>query len=91
MWLAIVNHARSDLRPEQGRIPAWHHAYATSPIMTATVYSKWINSEADHRELAKLDTRADDFISMKNAEQNRAETHWLPNWSLGRFKRIVNN
>lgn len=28
-----------------------------SPIMTATVYSKWINGEADHKELAKLDTQ----------------------------------
>lgn len=29
-----------------------------SPIMTATVYSKWINGESDHKELAKLDARA---------------------------------
>jgi integrase len=41
-----------------------------SPIMTATVYSKWINSEADHKELAKLDTRAEDFLTGKEAVQD---------------------
>lgn len=40
-----------------------------SPIMTATVYAKWINSEADHRELAKLETRSEQSASTENSEE----------------------
>jgi hypothetical protein len=42
-----------------------------SPIMTATVYAKWINGEADHKELAKLDTRAEKVVSTEETQEEK--------------------
>ena len=42
-----------------------------SPIMTATVYAKWINGEADHKELAKLDTRVEKAVSTENSQEKK--------------------
>lgn len=49
-----------------------------SPIMTATVYAKWISGEADRAELAKLDTRADTFVPTNDAMQANADAEMVP-------------
>lgn len=49
-----------------------------SPIMTSTVYAKWISGEADRAELAKLDTSTEIFLQKEKAVESVADAELAP-------------
>ena len=63
-----------------------------SPIMTATVYSKWITGEADKAEMAKLNTavieqKTEEKITEKNRIGDKLATLKRPCAQIIEFKQ----